>query len=239
MSNKIRLDKLLVERGISPTRSKAAQMIENGLVSASCGGKLLKNGQEVLNDIELQIEQIEQWVSRAALKLQHAITHWNINISGKICLDLGASTGGFCEVLLKSGAAKIYAVDVGHGQFQLTSEKIILLEKTNCKDLTRKLIPDAIDLITCDLSFISLEKALPAALELGGELIALIKPQFEVGKEKIGNGVVKSEKLQKQVCEKIKDWLEARNWLVSAIIDSPITGGSGNKEFLIHATKSN
>lgn len=234
---KKRLDILLVERGIADTRSKAKQMVENGLISATCGGKLSKPGQEVPVDIELNIAQSEQYVSRAALKLIHAINHWNIKVSGKICLDLGASTGGFCEVLLKNGAVKIYAVDVGHGQFQLKDDKIVLFEKTNCKDLTKSLIPDPISLITCDLSFISLEKALPAALKLGSELVALIKPQFEVGKERIGNGVVKSEKLHKEVCEKIKSWLEAQKWLVSGITDSPILGGSGNKEFLIYAKK--
>ena len=238
---KKRLDILLVERGLAATRTKAAEMVKTGFVSATCGGKLTKPGQEVPIDIELDIIQNEQWVSRAALKLNHAITHWNIDINSKTCLDLGASTGGFCEVLLKNGAAKIYAVDVGHGQLNpaiAANPKIISLEKTNCKDLNKKLIPDAIDLITCDLSFISLEKALPAALELGNELIALIKPQFEVGKENIGSGIVKSEKLHAKVCAQIKDWLGSRNWLVSGIIDSPIIGGSGNKEFLIHATRS-
>lgn len=235
---KKRLDILLVERGLAPTRTRAADMVKNGLVSANCGGKLTKPGQEVPEDIELNILETEQWVSRAALKLTHAISHWNIDIKDKICLDLGASTGGFCEVLLKHGASKIYAVDVGHDQFKLNDPKIVLMEKTNCKDLNKKLIPEPIDLITSDLSFISLEKALPAALELGNELVALIKPQFEVGKDKIGNGVVKDEKLHKLVCERIKDWLTAQNWLVSGIIESPILGGSGNKEFLIYAKKS-
>lgn len=222
------------------TRNKARQLIEAGLVSAVCGGKLLKPGQNVPDDIELQITQTEQWVSRAAQKLDHAIKHWNIDVKNKTCLDLGASTGGFCEVLLKNGALKIYAVDVGHGQLdaKIAAEpKIISLEKTNCKDLDKKLIPEAVGIITSDLSFISLEKALPAALALGSSLIALVKPQFEVGKERIGDGVVKDEKLHAEVCEKIKNWLTLQNWEVLGIIPSPITGTSGNKEFLIYATK--
>ena len=189
---KKRLDILLVERGLALNRTRARAMIEGGLVSASCGGKLLKPGQEVPQNIELDITQTQAWVSRAALKLQHALSHWNINVSGQTCLDLGASTGGFCEVLLKHGAAKIYAIDVGHGQFKLNDQKIILFEKTNSKDLNKTIIPEHIDLITADLSFISLEKALPAALELGNEIIALIKPQFEVAAKILVTALLKT-----------------------------------------------
>lgn len=240
MSKKMRLDLLLVERGLAETRSKAAQMIESGLVSGGHGNKLLKAGQSVAADISLQIDEYEQWVSRAAIKLAHALNHWQIEVRNKICLDLGASTGGFCQVLLKNGAAKIYAVDVGHKQMHNTiaeNPKIILLEKTNCKDLNRKIIPEPIDLITCDVSFISLIKALPAALRLGNELVALIKPQFEVGKENIKDGIVKDEKLHQQSCEQVSLWLSDQNWLVCGVIESPITGTSGNKEFLLHAKK--
>jgi 23S rRNA (cytidine1920-2'-O)/16S rRNA (cytidine1409-2'-O)-methyltransferase len=240
MSKKLRLDLLLVERGIAETRNKAAQMIESGLVSGSHGNKLLKPGQNFAGDISLQIDEYEQWVSRAAIKLAHALNYWQIEVRNKTYLDLGASTGGFCQVLLKSGAAKIYAVEVGHGQMHKTiaeNPRVILLEKTNCRDLTRKIIPEAIDLITCDVSFISLAKALPAALKLGGELIALIKPQFEVGRENIKEGIVRDEKLHKQSCEQVSNWLSEQNWLVCGIIESPIQGTSGNKEFLIHAKK--
>ncbi len=240
MSKKVRLDLLLVERGLAETRNKAAQMIESGLVSGGHGNKLLKPGQSVMADISLQIDEYEQWVSRAAIKLAHGLEHWQIEVRSKTCLDLGASTGGFCQVLLKNGAAKIYAVDVGHGQMHKTiadDPRVTLLEKTNCKDLDGKIIPEAIDLITCDVSFISLIKALPASLKLGNELIALIKPQFEVGKENIKDGIVKDEKLHKQSCEQVSLWLSEQNWLVCGIIESPIIGTSGNKEFLLYAKK--
>ena len=236
----MRLDQLLVTRGLAKTRNQAVQMIETGLVTANHGNKLSKPGLSVAADSLIQIADYEQYVSRAALKLAHALEHWQIEVRNKICLDLGASTGGFCQVLLKNGAAKIYAIEVGHGQMDKTLApdlRIILFEKTNCKDLSRKLIPEHIDLITCDVSFISLTKALPAALKLGGELIVLIKPQFEVGKENIKNGVVKDETLHKQSCEKVSQWLSTQNWLVCGVTESPIIGGSGNKEFLLYAKK--
>ena len=237
---KQRLDILLVEKGLAETRSKAKQMIESGLVSASCGGILSKPSQNVPIDIDIIIAETQQFVSRAALKLERAITYWNISVNNLTCLDVGASTGGFTEVLLKRHAAKVYAVDVGQGQLHHSiknNPNVISLEKTNCKDLSTKLIPEPIDLIVCDVSFISLEKALPAALSLGNALVALIKPQFEVGKENIGQGVVKDEALQQAVCKKIETWLKDIGWKVHGITDSPILGKEGNKEFLIYATK--
>ena len=240
MSEKRRLDILMVERGLAESRNRAKLMIERGLVSCKNGAKLMKPGQEVAIDIELEIAEAEQWVSRAALKLDFALQHWGVKLGGKICLDVGVSTGGFTEVLIKNSAAKIYAVDVGHGQLHMRlwgHEKIVLLEKTNARDLDERLIPEAIDLIVCDVSFISLEKALPPALALGKELIALIKPQYEVGRENIGNGIVRDAGLHALVCDNIKAWLQGQNWTVSGLADSPITGGDGNKEFLIYAQK--
>ncbi len=238
--SKKRLDILLVERGLAETRSRAQDLIERGFVQASCGGKLTKPGQSVPPDIEITLTSAQKWVSRAAEKLEQAIREFNINPQGLTCLDVGASTGGFSEVLLENGAAKVYAVDVGHGQLHekiRADKKVVVLEKTNSKDLSRELIPDKIDLVVCDVSFISLEKALPAALVLGKELVALIKPQFEVGKENIRDGVVKDEALHKSACENVRRWLESEGWKVLAITDSPILGKEGNKEFLLHAVK--
>ena len=235
---KTRLDILLVQKGLAPTRSRAKELIENGYVTASCGGVLKKPSQEVPDDIELTISAGKQYVSRAAAKLLKAIEHFNISIEGKTCMDLGASTGGFCEVLHEAGAAKIYAVDVGHSQLDAKIKPLVInLENTNCKDLDKKLIPDEIDLITCDLSFISLIKALPAPLKLGKELAALIKPQFEVGKENIGKGVVKDAKLQEKAVTDICNFLENEGWKVHGTTQSPILGGDGNREFLVYATK--
>jgi 23S rRNA (cytidine1920-2'-O)/16S rRNA (cytidine1409-2'-O)-methyltransferase len=250
---KIRLDQLLVKKGIAPTRSKAQKMVESGLISASCGGQLTKPSQQVPDDIELVISPEKQYVSRAAYKLLHAIEHFKIEVKGKICMDLGASTGGFCEVLHEAGAAKIYAVDVGHSQLDPKIAPLVInLENTNCKDLNQTIIPDAIDLITCDVSFISLTKALPAALQLAVSskqqaagkkqltaycsLLALIKPQFEVGKENIGKGVVHDEKLHQKVIADISLFLQNEGWKVHGITESPILGQKGNKEFLVYAT---
>lgn len=235
---KTRLDQLLVARGLAPTRSRAKEMIENGLVTASCGGSLKKASQEVPDDIELVIGGGKQYVSRAAHKLLKALEHFEIDVTGKICMDLGASTGGFCEVLHEAGAAKIYAVDVGHGQLNPKILPLVInIENMNSKDLDKSIIPDEIDIITCDVSFISLAKALPAPLKLGKEIVALIKPQFEVGKENIKKGVVRARTLHDKAIADIKQFFENEGWQVVGVIESPILGGDGNKEFLIYAKK--
>lgn len=235
---KTRLDVLLVELGLAPSRSRAKELIENGLVSASCGGVLKKPSQEVPSDIELKVSGEKQYVSRAAAKLLKALEHFKINVDGKTCMDLGASTGGFCEVLHERRAKKIYAVDVGHSQLDPKIKPLVInLENTNSKDLDKNIIPDTIDLITCDVSFISLTKALPAPLKLGKAIVALIKPQFEVGKEKINKGVVRDEKLHKKVIADITAFFENYGWQVVGVTESPILGGKGNKEFLIYAKK--
>ena len=235
---KTRLDQLLVKKGIVATRSKAQELIKNGKVSAICGGILQKPAQEVPEDIELIISNEKQYVSRAAHKLLKAIEEFKIDVKGKICMDLGASTGGFCQVLHEAGAAKIYAVDVGHSQIDpAIKPHVINLENTNCKDLDKNIIPEAIDLITCDVSFISLTKALPAPLKLGKELVALIKPQFEVGKENIHKGVVRDAKLQEKAVADVSNFLVNSGWNVHNVTTSPILGGSGNKEFLIYASR--
>ncbi len=235
---KTRLDMLLVQKGLAATRSKAKELIENGYVQASCGGVLKKASQEVPYDIELTINAGKQYVSRAAFKLLKAIEVFKIDVKGKTCMDLGASTGGFCEVLHEAGAKKIYAVDVGHSQLAPNIKPLVInLENTNCKDLNKDIIPENIDLIVCDVSFISLTKALPAPLKLGREIAALIKPQFEVGKENIGKGVVKDAKLQEKAVRDVCNFLENEGWNVHGTAESPILGGDGNKEFLVYATK--
>lgn len=209
--------------------------------------KLEKAGQQVAPDLALDVRgQDHPWVSRGGLKLAHALEHFAINPTGAVCIDVGASTGGFTDVLLQNGAAKVYAVDVGHGQlaWKLRSdERVIVLEKTNARYLSRAEIPEPADLVVCDASFIGLKTVLPAALALskkGSSLIALIKPQFEAGREHVGKGgVVRDPDIHTAVCENIQGWLNGLgNWSVSGIVESPITGPEGNIEFLIAANKS-
>ncbi len=242
----VRLDRALVERGILPTRARAQAAIKAGQVRID-GAPASKASQSVAEGASLSVEGLDQqWVSRAAQKLVGALDVFLVNPEGLVALDVGASTGGFTQVLLANGAAKVYAVDVGHGQLApevAEDVRAISLEKTNAKELTADLIPDPIDLIVSDVSFIGLEKALPVPLSFappGAELIALIKPQFEVGPGKVGKGgIVKDSGLHAQVCERIEGWLQNEmGWVVKGLIDSPIEGSDGNKEFLIYAEKS-
>jgi 23S rRNA (cytidine1920-2'-O)/16S rRNA (cytidine1409-2'-O)-methyltransferase len=188
--------------------------------------------------------QDHPWVSRGGLKLAHGLGSFAIDPAGCLCLDVGASTGGFTDVLLSRGAAKVYAVDVGHGQLAWklrTDPRVVVLEKTNARHLDRALIPEPVDLVVCDASFISLTLVLPAALALAkpdARLVALIKPQFEVGKGEVGKGgVVRDPAQHEAVCAKIRGWLEAQGWRVLGLTESPITGPEGNREFLIAAAK--
>ena len=201
-----------------------------------------KPGQPVSDDQALTVRgQDHPWVSRGGLKLVKGLDEFHIDPQGLICLDVGASTGGFTDVLLAKGAAKVYAVDVGHGQFAWklrNDQRVVLLEKTNARHLTREQIPDSIDLVVCDASFIGLETVLPAALSLVAAkayLVALIKPQFEVGKGRVGKGgVVREPELHQEVCQRISTWLASLpGWEVIGLVESPITGPEGNKEFLI------
>ena len=209
--------------------------------------KLEKAGQQVADDLALEVRgQDHPWVSRGGLKLAHAIAHFSINPANAVCIDVCASTGGFTDVLLQNGAKKVYAVDVGHGQlaWKLRSDDlVIVLEKTNARYLSSTEIPEPADLVVCDASFIGLKTVLPAALELakkGATLVALIKPQFEAGREHVGKGgVVRDPDIHAAVCENIRTWLNGLDdWTVSGIVESPITGPEGNVEFLIVAYKS-
>ncbi len=239
----IRLDQLLVERGLAENRTRAQALIMAGLVFS--GGKRLdKPGLSIAGDIPLQLKGRDHpWVSRGGVKLAHGLEHFSILPKGLVCLDVGASTGGFTDVLLCQGAARVYAVDVGRGQlaWKLRQDsRVVLLEKTNARNLTREQVPEPVDLLVCDASFIGLETVLPAPLALacpGARLIALIKPQFEAGKGKVGKGgVVRDPDLHRQVTERIRAWLGGKpGWSVLGVTESPIKGPKGNREFLIAA----
>lgn len=242
---KLRLDQLLVERGLVESRSRAQALIMAGHVYSDTK-RLDKAGQQVKADIPIELKgQDHPWVSRGGLKLEKGLTHFGVDVAGKICVDVGASTGGFTDVLLTHGAAKVYAVDVGQGQlaWKLRNDRrVVVMEKTNARHLTAADIPDPLDMVVCDASFISLQTVLPAALGLaqpGAHVIALIKPQFEVGKGRVGKGgVVRDPDLHREVCEQIETWLNAQDgWTVLGLTESPIKGPEGNVEFLICGVK--
>jgi 23S rRNA (cytidine1920-2'-O)/16S rRNA (cytidine1409-2'-O)-methyltransferase len=240
-----RLDQLLVERGLAETRTRAQALILAGLVYSDTR-RLDKAGQQLPEDTPLSVKGREHpWVSRGGVKLARGLEHFCIDPGGKVCLDVGASTGGFTDVLLTGGAARVYAVDVGRGQLAWKlrqDDRVVVLERTNARDLTAELVPEPVDLIVSDVSFISLEKALPAPLALaapGAMLVALIKPQFEAGKQAVGKGgVVRDPAARRRVCERIVEWLGERpGWHVLGVEESPITGPEGNVEFLVAARK--
>jgi 23S rRNA (cytidine1920-2'-O)/16S rRNA (cytidine1409-2'-O)-methyltransferase len=243
MSDKRRVDSILMERGLAESRVRARALVLAGLVWS--GGKRLdKPGMSLAADAPLELRGREHpWVSRGGVKLAHALEHFAIDPTHVVALDIGASTGGFTDVLLQRGAERVYAVDVGHGQlaWKLRQDpRVIVLERCNARYLTRREIPEPLDLIVCDASFISLTIVLQAALALAGpaaSLIALIKPQFEVGKRRVGKGgVVRDPDLHREVCERIKAWLTAQpGWHVEGLTESPIRGPGGNVEFLICA----
>jgi 23S rRNA (cytidine1920-2'-O)/16S rRNA (cytidine1409-2'-O)-methyltransferase len=242
---KQRLDVALVERGLVESRAKAQALILAGVVFSG-ERRLDKAGASVAADQPLEVRGAEHpWVSRGGIKLAHALDQFAIDPAGMTALDIGASTGGFTDVLLTRGAGRVYAVDVGHGQlaWKLRNDpRVVVLEKTNARHLTCAQISEPIDLVVCDASFIGLETVLPAALALGRPgalLVALIKPQFEVGPERVGKGgVVRDPALHHEVCERIATWLPTRGWTVRGLTESPIRGPEGNIEFLITAVHS-
>jgi len=243
---KIRADLALVERGLVESRAKAQALIMAGKVFAG-ERKLAKAGEAIADDQALEVRgQDHPWVSRGGLKLAHALEAFDLDPDGLVCLDIGASTGGFTDVLLQSGAARVYAVDVGHGQlaWKLRNDpRVVVLERTNARTLTVEEVPEPVDLLVCDASFIGLEVLLPAPLALmkpRAAMAVLIKPQFEVGKERVGKGgVVRDPVLLEEVCRRIGDWVSAQpGWSVEGIVESPVTGPEGNKEFLLVAKKT-
>lgn len=208
--------------------------------------RLEKAGQAVAEDAVLEVRGAEHpWVSRGGLKLDRALGEFDLAVEGAVALDVGASTGGFTDVLLARGAARVYAVDVGYGQLahRLREDaRVIVLERSNARHLTAEVVPEPVDLVVCDASFIGLRTVLPAALALvrpGGALVALIKPQFEVGPEKVGKGgIVRDEAVCAEACEAIRAWLaDDLGWEVIGLTESPITGAHGNVEFLIAARR--
>lgn len=243
--SRARADLLLVARGLVPSRARAQAEIAAGHVTSE-GRVIAKAGELLSDDAPLVLEDACPYVSRGGLKLAHALDHFKIDVAGKTALDLGASTGGFCDVLIQSGAAKIYAVDVGHGQLHekiKADKRVVALEGTDARALNSALVPEAPVLVTADLSFIALEKALQPALSLaasGAVLIALVKPQFEAGRGAVGKGgIVRDPAARAEALERVIAWVNAHeDWTVIGTTDSPIPGGDGNAEYLIAARKT-
>jgi 23S rRNA (cytidine1920-2'-O)/16S rRNA (cytidine1409-2'-O)-methyltransferase len=239
-----RADILLVERGLFESRAKARAAIEAGGVTAA-GRRVAKASETIDEAAEIAAAPAHPWVGRGALKLVHALEAWPIAVAGRTVLDVGASTGGFTEVCLARGAERVYAVDVGRGQLHPRLEadpRVISLEGCDARALTQAQVAEAPQLVVSDVSFISLAKALPAALALAApeaDLIALVKPQFEVGPERVGKGgLVKDEAARAAALSGVERFLEASGWTVRARADSPIAGGDGNREFLLWAWKA-
>ena len=242
---KVRADQLLVARGLAESRTRAQALILAGNVFAG-DRRVAKAGDLLADDAALSVKGRDHpWVSRGGIKLEHGLTHFGFDVSGAVALDVGSSTGGFTDVLLSHGATKVYAVDVGTNQlaWKLRSDpRVIVHEQTNARDLAGDIIPELVDVVVCDASFISLAKVLDAALDLakpGAKLVALVKPQFEAGREEVGKGgVVRDPEVHKRVCGQAADWVRSKGWTVLGIEQSPITGPEGNVEFLLGAVKS-
>ncbi len=243
---KQRADLMLVQLGLVESRARAQALIMAGLVYAGTA-RIAKPGDLLPPDAQLSVKgQDHPWVSRGGVKLAHGLAHFGLDPAGRIGLDIGASTGGFTDVLLAQGATKIYAVDVGHGQlaWKLRSDpRVIVLEKTNARHLDAGLIPEPIGALVCDASFIGLQIVLPAGLALcapGAFAIVLIKPQFEAGPGQVGKGgVVRDAAIHEEVCARIAAWFAALpGWTVLGITPSPIKGPEGNIEFLLGAIRA-
>ena len=241
-----RLDQTMVERGLADSRSRARALIEAGLVTID-GVAADKPSRMVAAAADVALTGLDHpWVSRGGVKLVHALDRFAIDVAGRVALDIGASTGGFTDVLLVRGAAKVYAVDVGHDQLAAklrADPRVVVLERVNARYLTADEVPELVSLLVSDASFIGLEVLLPAALDRaapGADLVALIKPQFEVGPGLVGKGgVVKDPALHRATCQRISDWLDAQQgWRVLGLVESPIRGPDGNVEFLIHARRT-
>ncbi len=241
---RLRADVLLVERGLFDSRAKARAAIEAGLVAAA--GRAVAKASELLDaDVALEARAAHPWVGRGGVKLAHALERWPIAVDGKVVLDIGASTGGFTEVCLQAGARLVYAVDVGRGQLHprvAADPRVVSLEAIDVRRLSPDLAPQTPELLVCDVSFISLAKALPAALALaapGADLVALVKPQFEVGPGDVGKGgVVRDEAARKRALDEVERFLADAGWRLNDRTDSPILGGDGNVEYLVWATKT-
>ena len=241
---KTRADMLLLAHGLAESRTRAQALILAGNVYAG-DRRVAKAGDLIADDAVLTVKGRDHpWVSRGGIKLAHGLTHFGFDVTDAIALDVGSSTGGFTDVLLTRGAARVYAIDVGTNQlaWKLRSDnRVIVHEQTNARTLTPAIIPEPIDIITCDASFIGLAKVLDAALDLakpGATLVALIKPQFEAGRGEVGKGgVVRDSAIHHRVCDEVAVWIKSRGWCVIGIETSPITGPEGNVEFLLGAIR--
>ncbi|MCC4251830.1 MAG: TlyA family RNA methyltransferase [Pseudomonadota bacterium] len=239
---KIRADQLLVDAGLAESKARAQALILAGLVYLG-DRKIEKAGQQVPADAELDVRGRDHpWVSRGGIKLAHALETFDIDVTGFVAIDVGSSTGGFTDVLLTKGAARVYAVDSGTNQlaWKLRSDdRVIVHEQTSARILTQAHVPEPIDIIVCDASFISLAKVLEKPIGFarpGAHLVALIKPQFEARREEVGkNGVVRDPAVHERVCAEVQDWVVAQGWTVAGLTPSPITGPQGNIEFLLYA----
>ena len=242
---KVRADQALVDRGLVDSRSKAQALILAGLVYSG-ERKIEKAGQVLLSDAPLEVRGKDHpWVSRGGIKLAHALDHFGLDVTGAVALDVGASTGGFTDVLLQRGAVKVIAVDVGTNQlaWKLRQDpRVVVHEQTNARYLTGEVVTESVDIIVCDASFISLAKVLDTALDFarpGTRLVALVKPQFEAERSEIGKGgVVRDPAVHDRVCAAAAEWLRSRGWTILGIERSPITGPEGNVEFLLAATRA-
>jgi 23S rRNA (cytidine1920-2'-O)/16S rRNA (cytidine1409-2'-O)-methyltransferase len=239
---KQRLDVVLVERGLVDTRSKAQSLIMARRVLVN-GLFVDKAGANVAADDEVTVAELEHpWVGRGGMKLAQAVQHFGLDLTGKVCVDVGASTGGFTDVMLKHGAAKVYAIDVGYGQLDVSlrnDPRVVNREKVNARYLQPESFDEPIDFVSIDVSFISLKLILPAVAGfLRGELVALIKPQFEVGKHEVGKGgIVRDEAKRAAVVESVVAFAAGEAFDVRGVIESPIKGAEGNVEYLMYAIK--
>ncbi|TIX50472.1 TlyA family RNA methyltransferase [Alteraurantiacibacter aquimixticola] len=241
---KVRIDQLLVERGEAESRARAQALVMAGLVFVK-GQRVDKAGQKVAADAEIELKGRDHpWVGRGGVKLDGAIRHFGLDPTGAVAMDIGSSTGGFTQVLLYHGAEHVFAVDVGTNQLDWklrNDSRITVLEQTNARELTSTQIDRPCNWVVCDASFISLRKVLERPLELAAptcQLVALIKPQFEVGRDEVGKGgIVRDEALHQRVCGEVRDWLEGEGWTIQGITESPIKGTEGNVEFLISAKR--
>lgn len=245
MPKKKRLDQMLVDRGLVESRTRAQALVMAGLVFSG-EQKLAKPGQQLAEDAPLDVRGRDHpWVSRGGIKLAHAIEHFGLDPSGVVAMDIGSSTGGFTDVLLQGGAEHVFAVDSGTNQLAWKlrqDERVTVLEQTSARVLTPEMIDRRASWVVCDASFIGLAKVLERPLELAERecrLVALIKPQFEVGREEVGKkGVVSDPVLHQRVCGEVREWVEGLGFVVQGIVESPIKGPEGNVEFLISALRS-
>ncbi|MDO6413512.1 TlyA family RNA methyltransferase [Sphingomonas sp. BIUV-7] len=241
---KSRVDQALVDRGLVESRARAQALILAGLVYAG-ERKIAKAGEAIADDVPLDVRGRDHpWVSRGGIKLDHALAHFGWDVTGAVAMDVGSSTGGFTDVLLTRGAAKVYAIDVGTNQLAWKirqDERVIVHEKTNARAITDAQVPEPIDILVCDASFIALAKVMDRPLDFAkpdARAVMLIKPQFEAGREEVGKGgVIRDSDVHARVCAEARAWIEGKGWTVEGIVPSPITGPEGNVEFLMAARR--